>query len=271
MNRKISVVMPYYNRKELLYRTLKSIEQTTVSNEDFEIIIVDDASANEHKIDFLHDFSSDIKLIEIQPSEKTWTNPCIPLNIGIKESKNEIIVLQNPECIHVSDILQYAQIHSEKNKYISFGCYSLDQSTTTNLSNFNWDDLNLYDRLKSFISPQNRPANTNGELGWYNHSTIRYAPFHFTSVIDRSDLSEMGGFDESYANGLGHEDVDFILRIRTRGIHEQVIDDIFSIHQWHYHSNHHWFTSDSGRLFKTNENLGYCGGKNGVARISRLL
>lgn len=43
MNRKISMIMAYYQRQTLLNKTLESIH--TSANKDYELIIVDDASA----------------------------------------------------------------------------------------------------------------------------------------------------------------------------------------------------------------------------------
>ena len=48
---KISIVTAYYNRRQLLINTLKSISKT--SHNDFEVIVVDDGSTEENKIDDL--------------------------------------------------------------------------------------------------------------------------------------------------------------------------------------------------------------------------
>ena len=45
---KISIVTAYYNRRQLLINTLKSIGKT--SHDDFEVIVVDDGSTEENKI-----------------------------------------------------------------------------------------------------------------------------------------------------------------------------------------------------------------------------
>lgn len=48
----VSIVMTCYNRKVLLYRTLSSIERFYKTDKGVEIIIVDDASDTDQRIDF---------------------------------------------------------------------------------------------------------------------------------------------------------------------------------------------------------------------------
>ena len=121
---KISIVMAYFNRKEQLEMTLESIKKSKYPNK--EIIIVDDNSRQDQRVElFIDNYRNDldIKVITIEEKEKTWVNPCIPFNIGIKEASGEIIVLQNPEVIHVGDCLTFVNDNLEEKDWISFNCY----------------------------------------------------------------------------------------------------------------------------------------------------
>ena len=103
ISKKISIVMSYFNRKEQLKLTLQSIKSNYLNKE---IIIVDDNSREDQKVEsFINTFKNnlDIKVITITEKEKTWVNPCIPYNIGIKAASGDIVVLQNPEVMHVGD------------------------------------------------------------------------------------------------------------------------------------------------------------------------
>lgn len=42
----VSVIIPTYNRRESLQRTLESLAQQTFSTDDFEVIVVDDGSTD---------------------------------------------------------------------------------------------------------------------------------------------------------------------------------------------------------------------------------
>ena len=108
INKKISIIMAYFNRKDQLKITLETIKSSKYKNK--EIIIVDDNSRIDQRVDlFIDNYRNDldIKVITIKENEKNWVNPCIAYNIGIKEASGEIIVLQNPEVMHVGDCLDF--------------------------------------------------------------------------------------------------------------------------------------------------------------------
>ena len=192
---RVSIVMAYYNRWEQLKQTLESL---ALSMHDFEIIIVDDGSDEDNNLEGYVDPFLDIKVIRINPSEKTWHNPCIPFNIGFKEATGDIIIIQNPECIHVGDIVDYAIENMEENKYITFACYSADEEKTKALSTVY---PLLPETVGSILEPFNN-AHPSGDTqnGWYNHSEYNACALHFCSSIMKKDLERLGGFDEQYAN-----------------------------------------------------------------------
>ena len=62
---KISIIFGYYNRKDLLIVSLNQFEKL-YTNYNFEVIIADDLSLEEHKLnDIIHNYSFCIKVIEI--------------------------------------------------------------------------------------------------------------------------------------------------------------------------------------------------------------
>jgi glycosyltransferase involved in cell wall biosynthesis len=61
---KVSIAMSYHNRKNQLLNTIDSIIKTTHKN--YEIVIVDDASDEDHNIDFLPEKYPFIKLISLK-------------------------------------------------------------------------------------------------------------------------------------------------------------------------------------------------------------
>jgi GT2 family glycosyltransferase len=215
-NGKISIVTAYFNRKKLFIRTLESIARSKVK--DFEFIVVDDCSNEDERVeDLVVDFPF-LKMIRLEKKDKWYINPCVPFNIGIKEAKNDIIVLQNPECIHVGDILSFVTNNLINNLYLSFAMYYLPKEFTENLE--------LYPNL-DFLSKY-FPIN-----GWQNHPKYKPTYYHFCSAITRSDMNRLGGFDERYAYGIAIDDCDFATRIMRAGIGMLVISDVFVAHQYH--------------------------------------
>ena len=102
----ISIVSAYYNRKDLLINTLESLKNSEVK--DYEYIVVDDVSSDEHRIEDLQELYPNLKVIRINKEDKWWVNPCIPYNIGFKQIKGDIVIIQNPECKHMGDIMKEA-------------------------------------------------------------------------------------------------------------------------------------------------------------------
>ena len=212
--------MAYFDREDQLSQTLKSIQKSEYK--DFEVIIVNDGGPllTKHILPKIN-----INLITILPKNKTHVNSCIPYNIGFKAAKGDIIIIQNPECLHVGDILKAAETLCNNKNYISFACYSIDQENTEKISQL--DINNIWRR-------NNRPVKFDGDNGWYNHPQHRSVNYHFCTAITQKNLHELGGFDETYADGLAYEDNELLFRIRQKGLNIIPIGYPFVIHQWHY-------------------------------------
>jgi len=221
----ISIITAYYNRKKLFIETLKSIAKSTYK--DFEFIVVDDASCKEERIEDLKVDFPFLKVIRIETKNKWYVNPCVPFNIGIKKAIGDIIVLQNPECIHVHDVLKYmAKTVNDKN-YITLSAYSVDEMITKHIP----DLVNVGNLLTYFkLLPQQYVTNY---VGWYNHSVYAPTHFHFCAGITKKNMDILKGFDESYADGLGYDDAEFVYRIKKLGLKMRINNKVSVIHQWH--------------------------------------
>ena len=233
-NKKISIVTAYYNRRKLFYNTLKTIELSKYKDL-VEIIAVDDASDDENRIDdFPNLFNLDIKIIRVEKKDKWWMNPCIPFNIGFKEAKGEIIIIQNPECLHFGDIIEYIVDNIKENNYLTFGAYSIDNTNTHSINKINFDNPGFKNQIGKIITPlRNASIISDGTNGWYNHSVYRPLMLHFCSAIMKTDLDDLGGFDERYSGGIAYDDNDFLLRIKRKNMNVEIVDRPFVIHQFH--------------------------------------
>jgi glycosyltransferase involved in cell wall biosynthesis len=223
--------MAYYNRREQLIRTLNTIRQYG----EPEIIVVDDASTE--RIDDLG-----VSVIHIEPKDKWWLNPCIAYNMGFAQASGDIVIIQNPECLHTGDILKYCERLTEGTMF-SFAAYSMDRS----IAEYPQLPGETYRRM-ALNEPQRCQISHHG---WYNHSVYRPVGYHFCNAIFRADLQKIGGFDERFGPGVARDDDEILLRIKRAGINVQIIDDPFVIHQKHERTDYRKLVNDRQR----NENL----------------
>jgi glycosyltransferase involved in cell wall biosynthesis len=223
---KISIVIGYYNREKLLSRTLSTIRAT--KHDDYEIIIVDDASDKPLVV-----FWDKVKVIRIEPKDKRWINPCMAYNIGFKVATGDVVIIQNPECAHQGDVLTYVAGNIEKNTYLSISCYEADEKMSELI-----DEGNCGVLVGKVTT------------GWMNHPYYNPINFHFCTAIMKEDLDEMGGFDERYAKGQAFDDTEFIRRIYRKGMNIKAVEYPFVIHQ--HHGRGHW---NNPALLERNRNL----------------
>lgn len=242
----ISIVMSYYNRLPLLRHTLKTISFS--KEKKFEIIIVDDFSSNEHRlISIEKEFPGmSIKIIEMSKiyESKTYCNPCVPFNVGFRESQGDAILIQNPECCHVGDLLKFSAKNINDEDYLIFNCYGSSQK-----------DLKKIHKGQELNITATKKKSSNGY--WYNHGIYRPKGYHFASVISRNNLKKLNGFDERFAMGKCYDDDEFLFRIKTLGLNLKFIDEPWVIHQWHdkmVFTSSPKATIDNSALFKQIQN-----------------
>lgn len=242
---KISIATSYYNRRPQFINTLKTIQQSK-QIDNLELIVVDDCSNDEHRIDDLPTIYPFLKVIRLESDDRWYTNPCVPFNKAIHAATGDIIVLQNPECLHVGDILSDIVNKINDDVYLTYSVYSLDKNTTSYLYDLPYDDKHIFSMIKKQITPMNnRNYVREGEACWYNHSIYRPAAYHFMSAITKKNMDKLNGFDERYSNGIGFDDDEFLHRIKLLGLDVQIHDEPFAIHQWHYSENNFFAKSEN--------------------------
>jgi len=234
---KISIATSYYNRKPQFINTLKTIQKSK-QIDNVELIVVDDCSDDEHRLDDIPQQFSFVKVIRLESKDRWYTNPCVPFNKAIKEASGDVIILQNPECLHVGDILSDVVNSINDDNYIAYGVYSINKSITDSIYDLPYNDDRIFDMIKAQIKPMNNINYVSeGQSCWYNHSVYRPAAYHFVSAISKKNMDILNGFDERYANGIGFDDDEFLFRIKLNKLNIEIHDNPFALHQWHYSEN----------------------------------
>ena len=91
---KVTIIIPHYNEKECLQRHLRSIDAQTLNN--FEVVIVDDATPDEATVSFIKDFTRERPTMHLVRNTENvrLIKTC---HKGIKLAKGEYICLLNSD------------------------------------------------------------------------------------------------------------------------------------------------------------------------------
>ena len=224
--------MPYY-RKSILHNTLVSFLHHYKEREDYEVIVMEDgkniSEEAEHKalLDIINSFSSRINIKHIETYFKDCVSPCRVFNLGAKNANGNFLVLTNPECFHLTNVLGSFDLEVNKNPnvYVIAACLSASYN-------------GIVDKFEDFKYEMKM---------WFQHSKHRNRKLHFCSVISKKLYSKIGGFDEAYAKGIGRDDVDFFRTIVANNIAYITRDDIVVIHM-----EHKSYVQDRNRLQNIN-------------------
>lgn len=192
---KASIVMATHNRPVQLCLTLLSI--TKQKFRDFEVIVIDDGD------DFFTPRiceAFDAKYFKMNRPQGGYKNPARPINAGVRKATGEIIILQNPECLHVSDEL------------ISRLCNQVREDNAVFCQALSLNEDGSHDQ-------------------WYCHGECNARPFFFCGAIRKSWFEKLRGFDEDFKN-YGYEDDDLSYRLTAAGVKFEY-SDLLVHHQWH--------------------------------------
>jgi glycosyltransferase involved in cell wall biosynthesis len=224
----ISIVMTYYNRPQQLTLTLKTLKE--YYDDAVNIVIVDDGSAEGFEAKKVTDrFDMNIAVLYIPKEEKTWVNPCIPFNKGFALATGDIVVIQNPESLHIGNCLKYIRQNLTNENYLAFSCYATTKQQHRMLASLlSCNKKELQTNLKNSIALNEREQ-------WYSHPQLNPTGYHFLSAITKTNLDRVGGFDTVFASGYCFDDNEFVWRMKKFLKFVIVNPDCgcYCIHQWH--------------------------------------
>ena len=178
MSHKISIVMGYINRKTQLIKTLETFEKSNHKN--YEVIIINDGDEN------LQDLEKDN--IKIFKNPKKEYNPCATYNYGFLQATGDIIIIQNPECMHIGDILTKINDNLKDNDCMIFDCYFLENYEQNKLL---YETNDVYEFTKNNKNKQWFPQYNN----WAIHHKLNPNILHFCLSIYTKKLKKIDYFD----------------------------------------------------------------------------
>lgn len=236
---KISVVVPTYNREELLKETLRSLSSQSIPKSEYEVIVVDDGSTDETN-ELVREYESKMDVTYIF-QEDLGFRVSMARNKGIKAAKYEVILLLDSGIVAPGTLLE-----SHLEKYETSNCDSLIGFSYA----FNEFEVKDANRIKKLYFSND--INTSFEIvsqnpDWldcrYSYLKDKYLLFQQSKCkfmlywtchisVKRSVALAVGLFDEHF-NKWGGEDVEFGLRVEKSGYSIDLIFDPLVLHLPH--------------------------------------
>jgi len=145
-------------------------------------------------------------------------------------AEGEFVIMTNPECAHVTDILSGfdEELAKNKNVYVVAACANGGVQTK------------VPDSFEGFTYAQSK---------WYQHSVHYNRCLNWCTVLSKENYIKVGGFNEEFDNGLGRADVQFAKMVR-KAVPFVLRDDLICVHQ--AHSREHQFTAERRQLISNN-------------------
>ena len=153
----ISIIIPTYNRKDLLHEALNSLAQQTYPSDHFEAIVIDDGST-----DGTAAISKESFPFVLRYFWQKNQGDAIARNLGAKQSQADILVFLDDDMLVEPDYLTYLiREHAEYQNRITIGLVNIRPEETTPLSlaidtsmapNFNAADVAFTDVFSNNMS-----------------------------------------------------------------------------------------------------------------------
>ena len=222
----ISVIIGIRNRALLFERSLRSWAAQTAGKDAFELVVVDQNSADELR-PLLDGYSNslNIRYFNIDPADgnvppppelKNWTNPAFPQNFGVKNCSGDIIVLTSPETIQANTNI--SRIDNRMSKCQWAFLYGRVINSTIQPVDFQYESL----------------ASVRGEIYCGKERPPHREPLaYFIGAMWKKDFIKIGGIEEMFMQGVAKEDREFGRRCAAAGISLMLDETIIGIHQAH--------------------------------------
>jgi len=234
----ISVTMAYYNRSELLERTLWAyyhLHKDVMSKNDYEFVIVDDGSREDLKAEIAAEKLKNKLNIEVLyiKRDKVAPNPSIPINISVKHSSGDIVIITNPEVMPLTPVLAWVQENQTANNWNVCKTYSLSQEQQDFISYLQKEHIDFIKNVREEVVLKDEGVEFIPGEGWYDHPYFRVKFYYFLASICKNDFIRIGGIDEDFANGIAYEDDDLVRRLNQNGFELNYMDRQTALHQFH--------------------------------------
>lgn len=192
----ISVIIPTYNNRSVLQRTLEALVRQTFPADQYEIVIVDDGSTDgtAEMIERFHG-SAAVRYVA-QPNR----GRAAARNTGVRAARGRILVFLDSDFWAVPDLL------AEHHKHYPPGKSGIGVQGASRTH----PDAVTTPFMRARETCLEVPPGPPGRVSLFRISTRNLS-------LVRSDVLDAGGFDEAFG-GYGWEDIELAWRLHARGV-----------------------------------------------------
>ena len=202
----LALLITTYNRSDALDRVLESVNRQ--SRLPDEVVVADDGSSVS-TIQTIQKWQGQL------PLKHTWLpdagfRAARSRNLSILKTESEYIVMVDGDCVLPPTFLDQHLTLAKRGMLVAGGRHLFSDEYTQKLLSKPGDEVSF-----GFVSPKfwSLPMGLFRNLGGRNWKKVRSCNLG----VWRSDLLEVGGFDEVYV-GWGREDSDLVIRLLNKGV-----------------------------------------------------
>lgn len=215
---KVSIIIPSYKRYNLLKWDLLSLSKQEIPF-DFETVILNDGILDEteqlclqykDKLNIKYFFTGQRNI----GGQLIWRIPGFAINIGVKKSEGDVILICCAEMFHVNNTIKLiADVYDSPN---SDKILAIPKAKD--------DNGRFLQHLEI--------TNGNFSIGEYNcQPPLLNVKFPFFMAMKKKEFVDIGGYDEDFT-GMDYDDNDLVERLVGNGC-SYTETEALAIHLWH--------------------------------------
>lgn len=218
---KASLVMPTYNRKEILKKNILAIEHQACPADYFELVIIDDGSTDGTLV-FLEEYSRNTRL-NLKYFTQENSGPASARNVGIRNASGDIIIFVGDDMIIHKDFIQNHIVFHEKwpgNNHAGLGLIE-------------WANPIEINTLMDLITSEEGGQQFNfGLIKKKNPENIGWEHFWSSNVsIKRNFMLTYGLFNDNIFKHAMWEDIELGHRLYMAGMQLHFLENCKAYHE----------------------------------------
>lgn len=221
--RRLSLVVPSYNRAAYLHVLLTSLTWSTVAPSEFEVVVVNDGGRDDLPglVDAWRRQGLDVRLVTVR-ADGPPRNNARARNAGLAVARHPIVLQTDPDIVFVDDVLAVVRDAVDDRSLCSCdGYYPLTREST---------EACVF-QPGAEVTPALLRRAAAGRPNQV-HSPDGVGGLHGAFACATQTLRDLGGYDESFEY-WGWEDRELLVSAAARGFRRRQLPGTQVVHLWH--------------------------------------